>query len=110
MVVEVTLRSMGAELHGKDSLRHFLRGGLAVASGNRDLLQLEAALICLGELEQRFRSIVYGRIHGKSVLFNGFLIYNAHQRTILFHLVDKLVGVKLHALYRPEHHALGLFS
>ena len=38
------------------------------------------------------------------------LVYNAHQSSILFHLRNKLVGIETRALYRPEHHALGLLA
>ena len=110
MVVEVPLRGVGAELHRKDGLGHLLGGGLAVTSRNGDLLHLEAALVTLGEFQQCLGGIIHRGIHVEGILLDGFLINDAHQCTILFHEVNKLVGVKACALDRPEHNALGLFT
>ena len=110
MVVEVTLRRMGLVFHGEHGLRHLLGGRLAVASGNGDLLHLEEPLVALGELEQRLGGIFHRGIHLDGIAFYGFLVHNAHQRTILFHLRDKLVRIETRSLYRPEHYALGLLA
>ena len=109
MVIEVPLRGMGVELHRKNGLRHFLRGRLAVATGDGDLLQLEKSLIALGQFQESLRRIIDRSVH-LEIRIDSSLVYNAHQSSILFHLRNKLVGVKTHALDRPKDNTLGTFA
>ena len=109
MVIEVPLCRMGIELHRKHSLRHFLCSGLAITSGNGDLLQLEKSLIALGKLQEGFRRIIDWSVH-LEIRIDSSLVYNAHQSSILFHLRYKLVGVKASTLNRPKDNALSTFT
>ena len=110
MVVVVALRGVRIVACRKDGLHHFLGRRLAIAASDADLLNLEATLITLGQLKQGLGSIVYRGIHFERTLLHGILINNAHQCTVLLHLVNKLVGVKTDTLDWPKNHALRRFS
>ena len=110
VVIEVACGGVGVILLRKNGLHHFLGGGLAVAARNGNLLHLEILLIALGELEERFRRIVDGRIHLEVFNAFGISVHDTHQCSIFFHLCNKLVGVKSGTLDRPKDHTLGGFA
>ena len=70
-------------------------------------LPLRGLKSCLGGIVHR-RVGLEGFVLGR-VFFHGCLVYNAHERPFLFHLVYKLVGIKTDTLDRPKDNSLGAF-